>query len=410
MHKPIKYLEESHECMSVFEKGAKKIKSAIKNLSATPGVYRMYNQNGDLLYVGKARDLPKRVTSYTRRQNLSTRIQRMVAATDSMQFIHTHTESEALLLEANLIKKEKPFYNILMRDDKSYSMILIREDTDFPQILKHRGAQKIKGKYFGPFASTKAVNQSLALMERVFLLRNCSDSQFKQRTRPCLQYHIKRCSAPCVGYISKEEYHREVKQAQDFLQGKAHHITQELQTKMQQYAIKQEYEKAAKTRDRIEAMSKLYQHQNIRSTTMKNADIFALKREGNASCVSLFFYRHGQHYGSRALFPKHVHDVSDEAILSALIAQFYTDKPAPSTIIVSHIPEEKDLIERMLSEDLPYKTRIICPKKGDKKISLIMHYKMQVTILNKKHFNMRIKKNYCNFLQTYFILKTPLNA
>ncbi len=349
-----------HE-QTALERGAELIRALARSLPETPGVYRMLDERGDALYVGKARALKKRVVSYAKTEALPVRLQRMVAATVAMEFVHTHTEAEALLLESNLIKKFKPRYNVLLRDDKSFPYIMIAGDHDFPLLAKHRGARGKGNDYFGPFVSGYAVNQTIDTLQKAFLLRNCSDNVFAQRTRPCLQYHIKRCTAPCIGYVTKEQYAAQVKDAKDFLSGKSRNVAERMAKEMQDASDRQDFEAAALLRDRIRALTSVQAQQDINIEGLGDADVIGLYRQGGQSCVQAFAFRAGQNFGNRALFPRHAEDDSDGAILSAFIAQFYTGRPVPPRIVVSHAPDDRALLEEAL------KTEIIHPQRGGKK-------------------------------------------
>lgn len=348
-------------------KGLECIASACKALPDTPGVYRMLGEDGTVLYVGKAKALKNRVSSYTRFDGLPGRIQRMVSLTRSMEFIHTDTEIEALLLEANLIKKLKPRFNILLRDDKSFPYILMTQDHDFPLIKKHRGAQKQKGRYYGPFANTAAVNQTITTLQRIFLLRNCPDTVFKNRTRPCLQYHIKRCTAPCVQYVTKKEYDNQVKQAEQFLEGKTREIQNGFSMAMDEASARQDYETAALYRDRIKALSTIQARQDINFQGIHDADVIALVQEAGKSCIQVFFFRAGQNYGNRSYFPRHVPEEKAETIMENFIAQFYTKKPCPGNILVNLLPENRSILQDALSFQAQKKILINLPIKGERK-------------------------------------------
>ena len=330
-------------------RGAQIIRDYVANLSSTPGVYRMLSEKGDVLYVGKAKALKKRVVSYTHVEKLPMRLQRMVAATASMEFVNTHTEVEALLLESNLIKKLKPRYNILLRDDKSFPYILITGDHDFAQVTKHRGARKSKGEYFGPFASAGAVNHSIQLLQRVFRLRNCSDSIFLNRQRPCLQYHIKRCTAPCVGKVSIEGYADQVRQARGFLSGESRAIQEMMASKMQEASEAEDFEVAADYRDRIKALATIQARQDINLEGIGDADVMALAQSEGKTCIQVFFFRGGQNFGNRAYFPRHDVEETPEDILSVFTGQFYDSKPVPGAIYMSHKPSEMVLLEKALA-------------------------------------------------------------
>ncbi len=331
-----------------------------------PAVYRMINKSNEVIYVGKAKQLKKRLISYTKPQKLGNRIQRMIAETAKMEFILTHTEAEALLLESNLIKELQPRYNILLRDDKSFPMILIRRDHPFPQILKHRGAKKIKGDYFGPYASSRAVNESLVVLERVFQLRNCSDSIFASRKRPCLQYHIKRCTAPCVMKINEQDYEKNVFAAKSFLAGGSRTVQILLEKDMAGAAAKRDYEKAAEIRDRIQALTKLQQNQTINVGDL-SADIIALHRTGDHAAMQVFFYRDGQNHGNRAFFPKISSDDDTSEVMASFIVQFYRDLPPPATIFLSHTAEDQTTLATALSQIHSKKITISVPQKGIKR-------------------------------------------
>lgn len=348
-------------------KGVEVIQGYVKRLPDTPGVYRMLSEDGEVLYVGKAKSLKKRVVSYTHPQRLSFRIQRMIAFTVSMEFVHTQTEVEALLLESNLIKKLQPRYNILLRDGKSFPYILLREGHDFPQIVKHRGAKKEKGQYYGPFASAGDVNRTIAILQRVFMIRNCTDSYFEQRSRPCLQYHIKRCTAPCVGKVSKADYALQVEEAQDFLEGKSNAIKERLSKKMSAASEAMDYEQAASMRDRIRALASVQSKQDINVEGLKNVDAFAVVQKEGVSCVQVFFFRAGHNYGNRSYFPSHGQDDGAAEIMGAFLAQFYENKPVPKEVMVNVLPDGCELLEEALAIKLEAKVTIAKPSRGDRK-------------------------------------------
>ncbi|WP_037493723.1 excinuclease ABC subunit UvrC [Sneathiella glossodoripedis] len=352
--------------VSPFERGSRVIQTFLKTLPASPGVYRMIDQNDQVLYVGKAKNLKNRVSSYTKMTGQSTRIMRMVSLTHSMEFVSTHTEVEALLLEANLIKKLKPRYNIILRDDKSFPYILITSDHDWPQITKHRGSRNKKGEYFGPFASAGAVNETLATFQRLFPLRSCSDSDFETRTRPCLQYQIKRCSAPCVDRITPEDYQSIVDEARAFLSGKSHAIQQKLADRMQQASDTLDFELAAVLRDRLKAMAHIQSKQTINLPNIDEADVIAAHQEGGQTCVQVFFIRSGQNLGNRAHYPSHTKEEGPEDVISAFIGQFYDKHPAPKNIWVSHTPSEVELLCEALTVSAGKKIEISTPRRGPK--------------------------------------------
>jgi excinuclease ABC subunit C len=354
------------ELETSLDRGAEIIRVFAAILPNAPGVYRMINADGDLLYVGKARALKKRVLSYTQVSRLPQRLRRMVAETADMMFVTTHTEVEALLLEANLIKKLKPRYNILLRDDKSFPYILITGDHDYPQLLKHRGARKRPGEYFGPFASGMAVNSTVTTLQRIFMLRTCSDSVFSGRSRPCLQYHIKRCTAPCVNRVSREEYARQVAQARDFMTGKSNELKEHFAQEMQEASDRMDYEAAAAYRDRIKALGAIHLRQDINVSEIDDADVIAVDQREGRSCVQVFFFRGGQNFGNRAFFPKHDPGESCESVLGAFLAQFYEDKSPPPLLLVSHAVDDVHLLEEALStrSESGRKVSISRPERG----------------------------------------------
>lgn len=349
------------------EKGVAVIDGYLKTLPGSPGVYRMINDAGDVLYVGKAKNLKKRVTSYTRLQRQSNRIRRMVSETATMEFVETHTEAEALLLEANLIKQLSPRYNILLRDDKNFPSVLVTRDHPFPQVLKHRGAQKRKGDYFGPFASAGAVNQALAVLQRVFLLRNCSDNVFANRTRPCLLYQIKRCSGPCVDKISEADYGDLVRQAHAFLTGDSKAIQQDLAKRMQKASDDLDFEAAAEYRDRIRALTSLQSHQDINFQGISDADILAACQIGGQTCIQVFFFRGGRNYGTRAYFPAQARDEEASVVLEAFIGQFYQNRPPPKYILIGPKVPNQTLLAEALSVPAGHKVHLTAPTRGEKK-------------------------------------------
>lgn len=346
--------------------GTDVIKAYLKNLTSSSGVYRMLDKDGNVLYVGKANNLKNRVTSYTRLKGQSNRIARMIRATTEMEFILTSTESEALLLEATLIKKMKPRYNVLLRDDKSFPSILIRTDHEAPQLVKHRGARKQKGEYFGPFASVGSVNRTLNTLQQLFLLRDCTDSQYESRTRPCLQYQIKRCSAPCTGKISPEEYKSLVADATSFLRGKSSHIQKNLTEKMQEASKALKFEEAAFYRDRISALTQVQSHQSILPTGFEEGDVFAVHTEGGSACIQVFFIRTGQNWGNRAYYPRIDKSHTHSEILESFIAQFYDNKPVPKLILTSLQLENEALLTTALTFKAERSTKIFHPKRGSK--------------------------------------------
>ncbi|WP_439528919.1 excinuclease ABC subunit UvrC [Pannonibacter sp.] len=347
--------------------GVEVIADVVKRLPMGPGVYRMLDVNGDVLYVGKARSLKKRVTNYTRLQGQSNRIMRMIMATAAMEFVLTRTETEALLLEANLIKRLRPRFNVLLRDDKSFPYILITGDHASPAIVKHRGARRRKGDYFGPFASATAVGRTINALQKAFLIRNCTDSYYDNRSRPCLLYQIKRCAGPCTGEISSQGYADLVGEAKAFLSGKSQLVKQQLAAHMEAASQQLDFEHAAVYRDRLAALSHIQAHQGINPQTVEEADVVAIHQEGGQTCVQVFFFRTGQNWGNRAYFPKADKSLEEAAVLESFLAQFYDDKPAPRLILLSHEIEEQELLAAALSEKAEHKVEIAVPKRGEKK-------------------------------------------
>lgn len=342
------------------------IQDYLRTLDSSPGVYRMLDAQQAVLYVGKARDLRARVSNYARPSGHSGRIARMIRETASMMFLTTNTETEALLLEQNLIKQLKPRYNVLLRDDKSFPNILVAKSHDYPQIKKHRGAKSEKGDYYGPFASAGAVNRTLTQLQRVFLLRNCTDSVFESRTRPCLLFQIKRCSAPCVGRISAPDYNALVNDAERFLQGKTTTIQSDLATEMARAAENMEYERAAALRDRIKALTAVQSVQAINPKGVAEADIVALYMEGGQACVQVFFIRGNQSWGNRDFYPRLGGAESPDEVMQAFLMQFYDNTPPPRQILLSHPPEDPDLTADVLSERARRKVEVAVPLRGEK--------------------------------------------
>ena len=346
--------------------GQEVIQAYLKTLDSSPGVYRMLNAKGEVLYVGKARNLKARVSSYARDHGHSARIARMVFETASMMFLTTRTETEALLLEQNLIKQLKPRYNVLLRDDKSFPNILIGKDHPFPQIKKHRGKKTEKGSYFGPFASGGAVTRTLNQLQKVFLLRNCTDSMFEGRTRPCLQYQIKRCAAPCVGKVDGPTYAALVQDAELFLQGKTTAVQADLAKQMSTASEAMEFERAASLRDRIKALTQVQQSQGINPRGVEQADVIALHLDHGQACVQVFFIRAHQSWGNRDFYPKTGAGAEEPEIMEAFLAQFYDDKDPPPLILLSHPVENPDLVGQLLSERAGRKVELAVPLRGEK--------------------------------------------
>ncbi len=352
--------------------GPQVIAGYLKTLPSAPGVYRMLNTDGDVIYVGKARSLKARVSNYARLGGHTNRIARMISQTASMEFVTVATEAEALLLEANLIKRFRPRFNVLMRDDKSFPYILVARDHDAPRILKHRGARNRKGDYFGPFASAGAVNRTLTMLQRVFLLRTCSDSDYESRTRPCMLWQIKRCSGPCTGEISLEDYSKSVDEAVRFLRGESQSVRQKYQQLMEEAAEKLEFERAANYRNRLWALAHVTAGQSISADGIEEADVFAAHQEGGQTCIQVFFFRTGQNWGNRAYFPRADRSLNPDEILASFIAQFYDDKPIPRLVLTSHDLPEADLMAEALSTKASRKVEIATPKRGAKK-DLVAH-------------------------------------
>jgi excinuclease ABC subunit C len=347
------------------EAGVAAIRKVVKGLPVRPGVYRMLDAKGDVLYVGKARALKNRVTNYTQVARLTKRLQRMVSQTRSMQIVTTNTEAEALLLEAQLIKRYRPPYNVLLRDDKSFPFILLREDHPFPQIRKHRGARRHKGQYYGPFASAGSVTRTLNALQKLFLLRSCTDTFLATRKRPCLLYQIRRCSAPCVGRVTPEAYAELVQDSKDFLAGKSSQVQQKLAAAMNEAAEAMDYELAAVFRDRLRSLTFIQGSQAIAAEGLGDADIFALACKGGTMCVQAFFIRGGNNWGHRSFFPAHTADVPEAEVLASFLMQFYEEVPPPRQILLDRDVPEADLLCEALSERSDRKVTIRVPKRGD---------------------------------------------
>jgi excinuclease ABC subunit C len=353
-------------------RGAALIKDEVRRLPDKPGVYRMIGEDGEVLYVGKARSLKKRVLQYAQGRFHTQRIAHMVDLTRSMEFVTTRTETDALLLEINLIKQLKPRFNVLLRDDKSFPEIVIRREHAAAQLRKHRGAHTIKGDYFGPFASANAVNRTLNTLQKAFLLRSCSDSVYESRTRPCMLHQIRRCSAPCTGLVSLEDYNALVDEAGDFLRGKSRAVMGKIAGEMQQASDDMEFERAARLRDRIRALASIAQEQQINPETVDEADVFALFAEGGQACVQVFFFRAGQNWGNRAYFPRVDKSDEDPEVMAAFLGQFYDDKPIPKLILVNVEPAEKELLQEAFALKGGRKVEISRPQRGEKR-QLVEH-------------------------------------
>jgi excinuclease ABC subunit C len=366
------------------EGGVQAIRETVKVLKPVPGVYRMLDARGEVLYVGKARSLKARVANYTQIAQLSGRLQRMVSQTRSMEIITTNSEAEALLLEAQLIKRFRPPFNVLLRDDKSFPFILLRADHAYPRIQKHRGARRAKGNYYGPFASAGSVNTTLNALQKLFLLRSCTDSFFNNRDRPCLLYQIKRCSAPCVGRIDESGYDALVRQAKDFLSGKSGAVQADLEKQMADAAANLDFETAAMLRDRLRAATFIQGSQAINAAGLGDADVFALAASKGQMSVQSFFIRGGQNWGHRALFPRHTTDVDEAQVLADVMLQFYEEVPPPPTILVDRELPEAELIEAALSELAGRKVRLSIPERGDRRKLMMQAQRNAVEALERR--------------------------
>jgi excinuclease ABC subunit C len=365
-------LEQAEQPPGTLAAGRAAILRAVKHAPSRPGVYRMIDARGEVLYVGKAKNIKKRVTAYTRPTGHDSRIVRMISGTVTMEFVTTKTETEALLLEANLIKRLRPRFNVLLRDDKSFPFILITSDHWAPQILKHRGARTRAGHYYGPFANAGAVNRTINALQRAFLLRSCSDSFFEARTRPCLLYQIKRCSAPCTQEIDFAGYAELVREANEFLSGRSRLVQKEMAVDMDTAAAALDFERAAIYRDRLAALSAITSHQGINPRTLEEADVFAVHQAGGYTGIEVFFFRTGQNWGNRAYFPKADRALGAAEVLSAFLAQFYDDKPPPRLVLVSHDFDERALLAAALTAKSGRKVEVGVPQRGERK-ELVLH-------------------------------------
>lgn len=352
--------------------GIRIIRDVVRTLTSDPGVYRMLNHKGDILYIGKAKNLKKRVIAYTHTDKLPNRLQRMVSETITMEIVTTHTEIEALLLEANLIKRLQPRYNVLLKDDKSFPYILITKDHQYPRVVKHRGPHTVSGDYYGPFANVSAVDEAILVVQKIFKIRNCTDTYFSNRDRPCLQYHIKRCTAPCVKRIDLTGYKDSVQQAKNFLLGKTDIVQKVLSEKMLSFSDAMEFEKAAHIRDTLKLMTDIQSRQRINISGIRDADIIAIVKKNAMTCVQIFFFRYGQNFGTASFFLAHAHDETEATSLSAFITQFYQERPPAPIILLNHDIEDRDLIEDALSTHHDCKINIEIPKLG-LKAELIEH-------------------------------------
>ena len=388
--------------------GTDLIKTKVKTLPNGPGVYRMLGSNDDVLYVGKAKNLKNRVSSYTRISGHSNRIANMIRLTHNMEFIRTQTEADALLLEANLIQKFKPRFNVLMRDDKSLPYILLADDHIIPQITKHRGRRKRKGDYFGPFASPGAVNRTLNTLQKAFLLRSCNDSVYDSRTRPCLLHQIKRCSAPCTNEISPDDYSLLVKQARQFLSGSNQDIQGELAQQMQSASDVQDFELAAEYRDRIRALTYIQSTTDVFARTIEEADIISLAQEGGQSCVQVFFFRAGRNLGNKAYFPRHDKDTPAEEVLESFIIQFYENRQSPRKILLNLTLPGKSLLEEALSLKQDYKVSLTAPKRGEK-ADIVAHTAQNAKeALARKLYETASQQNLLSAVAETFDLEGPI--
>jgi excinuclease ABC subunit C len=350
--------------------GSATIRAELSRLPATPGIYRMLDGKGEVLYVGKAKDLKKRIHAYTRPERQSPRIRRMISETRGLECVVTHTEAEALLLEANLIKRHRPRYNILLRDDKSFPSILIARDHPFPQVLKHRGARARKGDYFGPFASAWAVNEALSFLQRAFLLRSCPDTVFAHRARPCLLHQIKRCSAPCVGRVSEPDYARQVSDAKAFLAGRSREVQDELARRMQDASDRTDYEQAAELRDRLRALAQVQAKERVHLAKTAATDVIAAHQAGGQTCVEVFFFRGGANWGDRAYFPAHGREDDAASVLEAFLGQFYAAHPPPKMILLSHRLPHRVLVAEALGLRAGHKVAVETPARGEKRAAV----------------------------------------
>jgi excinuclease ABC subunit C len=379
----------------------------VRNLPNAPGVYRMFDAAGDVLYVGKAKNLKKRVGQYAAGRAHTNAVARMIAETAQMEFVTTGTETEALLLESNLIKQLRPRYNVLLRDDKSFPYILLTGDHAAPQITKHRGSRQRKGDYFGPFASAWAVKRTIDALQKAFLLRSCSDSYYDNRTRPCLLFQIKRCAAPCTSEISLVDYGKLTDEARDFLSGRASGVKQELARRMQQASEDMEFETAARYRDRLAALSAVTSSQDINTQGVEEADVFAIDEQAGQFCVEIFFFRNFQNWGNRALFPRADRNLPVAEVLASIIAQFYDDKPAPRLVLISHEIEDIDLLAAALSARMGQKVEVAAPKRGEKRDLVEMALKNAREALGRKLAETTAQTRLLAALGEAFGLKKP---
>ena len=390
-------------------KGQKIIKFIAKTLPNKPGVYQMENESGDILYIGKAKNLAKRVINYTSLNNLTRRLQKMVSLTKHMNFAVTNTETEALLLECNLIKRHKPRFNIILRDDKSFPYILLNREYDFTRIQKYRGSKKIKGDYYGPFVSPSLANYTLLSLQKTFLLRSCSDTVFNNRKRPCLLYDIKRCSAPCVNYISKEKYNESILDAKKFLSGNTKSIESKLNKLMLQASRKQMFEEAGRLRDRIKSINQIQKYQSVFIKDMRNIDIFAIQILDGKSCVYGKFYRNGSNYGNKSFFPIHENNVTENEILESFLYQFYSDKDAPPKILINENASSFKEVEKILNIKNKNRTKILQPKSGEKYKHILLAEKNARENIKLKKASIQIHQEAISKLQKFLKLENTPN-
>ena len=395
----------SKEIINPNFKGQEIIKFIAKTLPQKPGVYQMENEKGDILYIGKAKNLAKRVINYTSLNNLTRRLQRMVSLTKQMNFVVTNTEVEALLLECNLIKRHKPRFNIILRDDKSFPYILINKEYEYPRIQKYRGAKKFKGDYYGPFVSPSVANYTLLSLQKAFLLRSCSDTVFQNRKRPCLLFDIKRCSAPCVGYVPKETYSETIKDAKKFLSGNTKRIENKLTKMMIAASKKQMFEEAGRLRDRIKSINQIQKYQSVYIKDMRNIDIFAIKILEGKSCIHGKFYRNGSNYGNKSFFPIHENNALEYEILESFFYQFYSDKDVPPKILINQNPKYFREVENILNSKSNNKTKIIQPKTGEKHKHILLAEKNASENIKLKKASLQNHQEALNKLQKLLKLK-----
>ena len=395
--------------MFSFNKGQDLIRKKIPLISKNPGVYRMLNEKDEILYVGKAKNLPNRLKNYISKKNLPIRTERMLSQTKNIEITTTSNESEALLLEANLIKKHKPKFNILLRDDKSFPYIFISKNERWPQLTKHRGKKTRDGYYFGPFASAGSANWTIKTLQKIFLLRVCDDSTFKNRQRPCILYQIKRCSAPCVGYVDPNSYKRLVDNSIEFISGKTRNIQKDLSKQMEKASKELDYEKAAVLRDRIKALTQIQSSQNINATNLSEADVIAVYKESGKSCVQVFFFRSKQNWGNQSFFPKHDPDEDLSKILSSFIMQFYENKNAPKLIVINKEINDQKLIEKTLEIKENKSVSIKIAKKGNELKVSTMAEKNAKEALTRKVYETESNRNLFEELSNKFSLKSNIS-